>query len=306
MTNVLANLLLATAVAAPLLGLLGRWHWFFDLFNHFRPQETLFLFTAACLLWAFRRPRTALVAAAVWALCALTLAPYWVPRPAVSEDAPTIKILFSNVYTDNRDSGRLLATIATKAPDVVFVAEINARWKDELDRGLPGYPYRFAVPREDNFGIGVYSKQPITATAETLGRAGVPSLRCETRLRGRTAVLWATHPIPPIAGKDWTLWKEQLTNLGDRIAAEKDPTILVGDLNSTPWCETFRRVRGGRLTDAALGRGLRGTFPVAWPSFMRVPIDNFLHSREFGATRREILPSIGSDHLPVYAEFELN
>jgi endonuclease/exonuclease/phosphatase family metal-dependent hydrolase len=50
---------------------------------------------------------------------------------------------------------------------------------------------------------------------------------------------------------------------------------------------------------ARLGFGVKTSWPVPVPSFLRIPIDHCLLSDDFHVTSVEVGSSIGSDHLPL-------
>jgi endonuclease/exonuclease/phosphatase (EEP) superfamily protein YafD len=80
------------------------------------------------------------------------------------------------------------------------------------------------------------------------------------------------------------------------------PTLVLGDLNVTPWSPHFRALlREGRLADSARGFG----WQASWPAYslpLRIAIDHCLVSAEFTVLRRRLGPHVGSDHLPVFVE----
>ena len=85
-----------------------------------------------------------------------------------------------------------------------------------------------------------------------------------------------------------------------------EPTILLGDLNTTPWSHHFRRLlKQTRLLDSLRGHGVQGSWPSFLPAPLRIPIDHVLHSPEVAITGRAIGPDANSDHLPVIVDFGL-
>jgi endonuclease/exonuclease/phosphatase (EEP) superfamily protein YafD len=80
--------------------------------------------------------------------------------------------------------------------------------------------------------------------------------------------------------------------------------VLAGDLNLTMWNRGYRPlVDVAGLHNARKGHGIGPTWPALWP--VGVPIDHVLASPDVGFRTFRVLPSIGSDHLPVAAEFSV-
>jgi endonuclease/exonuclease/phosphatase (EEP) superfamily protein YafD len=90
----------------------------------------------------------------------------------------------------------------------------------------------------------------------------------------------------------------QLRELGDFVKRSPLPTIVAGDLNSTPWSVAFRDVvsRSG-LRDSALGLGVHGTWNAH--TWIRIPIDHALIPPKAVVVRRAVGPDVGSDHFPL-------
>jgi hypothetical protein len=82
--------------------------------------------------------------------------------------------------------------------------------------------------------------------------------------------------------------------------------LFFGDLKDVAWSRStllFRKISG--LLNPRLGRGCYSTFHTQY-KFLRWPLDHLLHSEEFSLNKIQVLPEVGSDHLPVYAKLELN
>ncbi|HEX8639468.1 MAG TPA: endonuclease/exonuclease/phosphatase family protein, partial [Pyrinomonadaceae bacterium] len=71
------------------------------------------------------------------------------------------------------------------------------------------------------------------------------------------------------------------------------------------WSRTtrlFQKISG--LLDPRVGRGLYPTFPVAHP-LVRCPLDHVFHSVHFRLVELKRLPSVESDHFPMYISLSL-
>ena len=85
------------------------------------------------------------------------------------------------------------------------------------------------------------------------------------------------------------------------------PKICVGDLNITPWSPYYRSfVERTKLVNARNGFGLL----PSWPTFLffkclMLPLDHCLVSDDIRVADARTGEPIGSDHLPLIVEIEL-
>ena len=284
----------------------------------FRVQAAVLLAAHFGFCLALRRPRWAVVFAVllafnVWAV----LRPALPPLIAVTEASrPPIKILFANVLTSNPDPARLLTLIATEAPDLIALIEINRRWETQLTPVLASaYPFHISRPREDNFGLAVFSRLPPSGgRVEFFADVETPSLDFTLPHGDRHIRVLVTHPLPPGDAGNTALRDQHLAGLADWMIfvagltppdAPPLPVLILGDLNATPWCPPLRRLlTTSRLRPAAVGRAaLAGTWPVAIP-FLHIPLDHALLNDDLACTSYRLGPDIGSDHYPFILEVQ--
>ncbi len=293
------------ACAATALGFLGRFWWFADLFSHFRVQYLVGLVVAGALMLLGRQLKTATVFFAFAAANLVCVAPLFFGGEQPVAATPALRLMLANVNSNTGDPSRVLAAIAAIDPDVVALEEITPRWMEALAPLRKNYPHVLAEPREDNFGIVLFSKLPLERPrVAEIGGAGVPTLIASVAAGGAPLDIVATHPLPPYGREYSEMRNEQLERLAEAVDASR-PVVLLGDLNTTPWNHYFRRfVERSGLRNGARGHGLQFT----WPSFFlpaRIPIDHVLCSPSVTVLRLAIGPDVGSDHLPVVAEVAL-
>jgi endonuclease/exonuclease/phosphatase (EEP) superfamily protein YafD len=295
------------ACIATLAGFLGRHSWFLDLFSHFRLQYLAGLLGVGLLL-AIGRRRVAAAGMLVFAGINLAvMAPHFVGwRPVVPDGVSSARVMMFNVNTRRGDPVRARRAIEEADPDIVVLAEIDARWVADLHWLHESHPHVCLMPREDNFGIGLFSRLPL-AGAEVVhaGEAGVPSIVARVHAAGDIVTVIATHPLPPDSAGDWRLRNDQLARLPELVPAS-GPVLLLGDLNTTPWNYFFRRLlRTTGLRDSARGFGAFPTWLVENP-LMAIPLDHCLHSPDVAILRRRVGPPAGSDHRPLIVEFAVS
>lgn len=292
------------ACAATLFGFLGRLSWFLDLFSHFRVQYLIGLAALGILLLVGRRRRIAVTFLVFAFINLLLVAPlYFGSKGTTLEGAPALRAMLLNVNTRLGDAERVRSVIVSVDPDILVLEEINSRWMADLAWLTNSHPYYLAQPREDNFGIGLFSKLPLAESKVTyIGDAEVPSILATVSAGPTNLSIVATHPLPP-GGRNYSRWRnEQLDLLPDYIQSSS-PVLLLGDLNVTPWNHHFRRLlkRTG-LKDSSQGFGIQPTWPNYSP-LLRIPIDHCLHSSSISIVDRQIGEDVSSDHYPLIVDF---
>lgn len=297
----------SVACAATCFGFLSRFFWILDLFSHFRAQYFVALTIFGLLLLTLRRRRTAFVFLACAAINLSTIITFYLGenRPTPSS-TPTLRAMLLNVNTRRGDVRRVRQVVETFDPDIVVLEEISSRWVAQLQWLTKSHPHTCIQPSEDNFGIGLFSRWPLTESdVVSIGEAGMPSIAAIVNTGSISFRLIATHPLPPIGPTYSRLRNDQLDRLADHVTSTS-PCILMGDLNVTPWSHHFQRLlkRTG-LKDSSQGRGVQPTWPSHNP-FLWIPIDHFLHSPHIHVVKREIGPNAGSDHYPVIVDFVIN
>ena len=224
------------ACVATLFGFLGRLWWFFDLFSHFRVQYAVGLSICGVLLLLGRRWKTALALLAfACANLALVLPLYLGGSEAPPVGTPTVRAMLVNVNQRLGSAERVRDVVSARDPDILVLEEISSRLMSDLAWLGDSHPHSPARPREDNFGIGIFSKWPLVdAEVIFIGSAEIPSIVATIVMQETKVRVVATHPAPP-AGGQYSQWRnEQLDELADYLRSPL-PVLLIGDLNATPW-----------------------------------------------------------------------
>lgn len=292
-------------VLATLLGRVGSGGWFTDLFSHFPVQYALLLGPTVIALLVSRRWRSALVLTLGLAVNLAVVVPAYfgelAPLPA---GATPWRAMLLNVHTANDDHERTGEAIAACDPDLLVLEEVSEAWMDGLAEYLAPFPHREVVPRDDNFGIGLFSKRPFTkCEVLDLGPSSVPSILAHLESGPESFAVLATHPLPPSRAWYWRQRNEHLAAIPRLVDRLSVPLLLLGDLNTTPWNGHFRHLlRDSGLADSTRGRGVHPTWPASLGPF-GIPLDHCLHSPEIVVTSHEVGAAVGSDHLPVIVEF---
>ncbi len=221
----------------------------------------------------------------------------------------TVKLMIANVYMENRNYKGLSELINTYTPDIVLAVEVDQAWHLNIKENT-NYHHIIAKPLNNTYGMALYSNYKLSnETIEFLVEDDVPSIHTKVTLpSGRELLLHCLHPKPP-APQESTQTTErdgELLLVGKRVKQADMAAIVAGDLNDVAWSYTttlFQKISG--LLDPRIGRGMYSTFHVKAP-FFRFPLDHAFASKHFKLKSLKRLPSIDSDHFPIFIEFALD
>jgi endonuclease/exonuclease/phosphatase (EEP) superfamily protein YafD len=291
---------------ATLAGFGGRLWWVLDLFSHFQVQYFFLIVLFTVVLLLLKRLRTAASLGACAALNLALISPYYLDQPRITGNVRSLRAVSINVNTANESYDLARRFIDESNPDLVLLMEVNGAWVRSLSEIESRYPHHKAIPREDNFGIALYSRLPFARCEIVyLGKAGVPSILAELDSGGELISILCTHPVPPISAEYSRIRNDQIEAVSQYLASISGPKVLIGDLNVSPWSVYFRALakRAG-VIDASAGFGIGPTWPTH-RALLRIPIDLCLVSPEIGVDNRMIGPNIGSDHFPLLVDLAL-
>lgn len=212
-----------------------------------------------------------------------------------------ISLLNANVLMTNREYARLLQMVEEHDPDVLLLLEADSEWERAIAPLVDHYPYRLSEPLPNTYGLILLSRLPMNGRIRHVLQPGVPSAEVFVTLRdGQEIALHALHPEPPLPGDDSGERDAELVMVGRRVRTEGRAAIVIGDLNDVAWSRTsrlFRKVAG--MSDPRVGRGLYPTYNANYP-LLRWPLDHLFVSPHFELMQIDLLPDIGSDHLPIF------
>ena len=220
------------------------------------------------------------------------------------EHHESIKLLICNVFEDNKDTDRLKNLIKTVKPDLFLLAEVNKRWTDAMSEFESEYRHNIIQPLENTYGLALYSKfELVEKEVKFIVENDIPSFHTRIKLpSGDTIKLFCLHPRPPVPTENHRSLERdaELLTVGKIIEKLNEPTIVAGDLNDVAWSRTtklFQKI--SNLLDPRVGRGLYNSFHADhW--FLRFPLDHVFHSNHFRLGELRRMPSVGSDHFPIF------
>jgi endonuclease/exonuclease/phosphatase (EEP) superfamily protein YafD len=301
---------LAGTVAATVAAALAPFGWPFELFAHFRWQlgaAALLLSLAALTL---RRPGLAALAVATLALQWLPVA--WRSSDSIAEPArgdcigDDLRVVTANAWFENTQPAALLDWLARSDADVIVLQEVTPALAAALEPLARRYPYRKVLARDDPYGIALLSRWPAVAIEPIdFAADGLPSLVATLDVRDRTLQVVALHARWPILPELQAARDRALQRAARLVATRPDTTILLGDLNLTPYAPAFTRLLAASgLRDALAGEVWRPTWQAGfWP--LALPIDHVLVPRSACVVSHETGPYVGSDHRPLRVTLRL-
>ena len=292
---------------ATLIGFFDRFWWPFELLAHFRIQYFVLTLFFSCIFFFQKKLKIAFILLIFAIINFSLIIPFYFnnsdfPNPKL----PKLRAMFANLRTSNTNYYKTLNIIKKYKPDFWVVEEINAQWLNKLYVLTNDYPHYTAQSREDNFGIGIFSKISLkNSEIVYIGKTEVPSVVAQINFDGKLLTIFGTHPLPP-TGKNYAKFRNnQLEAIPEFLKRYSSPIILIGDLNVTPWSYYFKRLlKDSNLIDSSKGRGIQPTWPtMLFP--LLIPIDHCLHSQDIIITDKKVGENIGSDHYPLIIDFQI-
>jgi len=320
----MSDYLLGLTIAAfaisllPFLPLLPITHWSVRIFDYIRIQY-LFVQCAVLIAFSFMIKEGETIQLLAY-LCLWTsilyqislVAPYLaiyrlMGRP--ESTAHSISMISLNVLQKNSEYQRTIKLIRDYQPDLILTMESNAEWDSALQVLEADYPYHHKIPLENRYGMHLYSRlETVSFESHFLISEDRPSIKAEmVDQAGNEFIFWGVHPPPPSPTEMPTSRQKdaELVKLAKLIRAEKAMTIVAGDFNNVCWSKASKLfARISQLKDARKKNGVHPSFPVK-PILFRFPLDLLFHSEGIQINQLKTLEDVGSDHLPIFAQFTL-
>ena len=285
----------------------GQWHRLLELFSHFRLQYlgVSVLLTLAFLLMKWRN--YTLLGLATVAFNGWFVLPWYLPANNADVAESDLTILLANVQVSNDSADRFLALVADEQPDVIVIQEATPDWLGMIAAIHADYPHRVGEPREDPFGIALYSRLPLDSSAiNASAPMGFPDIAARIRLGEGYLNLISTHPLPPLGAANYSSRNVQLDGVARLASRTPGPLVVIGDLNISMWAHHYQRlVAIAGLENAREGFGVKPTWPLFLP-FAMIPIDHCLVSTGISVVAFDTGPPIGSDHLPILVSLAID
>jgi len=258
-----------------------------------------------------------LIGSLVWQTAhVIQFSPLWSKEvPASDGDAPTIRLLISNLDYENGDREPVSQQLSENKPDVLLLVEFDQDWKDQLTELRSQFKFHHEEVRGEGLGMALWSDLPINQIeTRFLVSERRPSIWAQLELdSGQRLNFIGVHPTPPglldstgETRRDSRVRDAELILIAKEVSHRNDEEwVIAGDFNDVAWSHTtrlFKRVSG--LRDPRVGRSFMGTYMAEYPP-LRCPIDHVFLSKGFSIADLSRKRISGSDHFAVLATVSL-
>ena len=310
---VICTILTVTVTVLPLS---QRTHWAIRSMDFPRLQIAVFIASVLIAIIFFldeQLPLTLLLIAAnllclIWQLWwVLPYTMLWPPEVKSSKEyspKQNLSIITSNVLTPNRNAKALIELVNKHQPDILVTLESDIWWEQQLSVLESDMPFTVKCPLDNLYGMHLYSRLKLhDQEISFLVEEDIPSIHVSIELRtGDKVRAHFIHPAPPSPTENTKSAERdaELVVVARSVEKSNQPVLVTGDLNDVAWSSTtrlFRKISG--LLDPRIGRGMFNTYNAKYP-LLRWPLDHLFHSDHFTLRSIQRLPSIGSDHFPLF------
>lgn len=295
-----------------MVGYLRSSFWIAELFANFHLQYAwAFLMIIPVLIMA-KRPVWLTAATFGFIFNFVTLLPFYFQPAAqaipITTNPETLSIMHANINFNTTDFVPMARLVQEQDPDVLVVVELPSTNYQAFDELIPEYKLQYHLPGRARLGMAFFVKPELTAQFEKVyfsQHTDYPSISTRVITQTQQTIQFALiHPPPPITEHTQQVRNDILLGAAAWAAAQTEPVVVLGDFNATSWSKIFNELlETGRLKDSRLNNGVQPSWPSFLPKAFRIPIDHVL-VRDLTVIDRQILPNVGSDHLPVLVKIQ--
>ncbi len=256
---------------------------------------------------------------------------YFSPQNLSTSNTQPLKIFSLNNSWHKTEPKTLIEIIKREKPDIAFLQEIT---RNHIRKSFPKlkaeYPYQTSDDLK-GYRAAILSKYPIEFK-ENLHLAGHSEVqqRAIIKINQQLIVVYNIQTISPwirlrkilpfltIPVYEFSQRTAEIKDLIKRLKKETLPVIVAGDFNLSEQSQDYYYLRQV-LTDSwkVSGIGFGLTWPAGWRLDFLIPnstwkldyplfrIDYIWYSNHWFSQSAEVLPTTGSDHLPLVAELVL-
>lgn len=244
----------------------------------------------------------------------LWFAPFFFPKSQMETD-DAIRLVSFNFYPQNQQIEAATNWLLEQDADLIFLQDIP----QPLPALEAAYPYHEYNPSDA--GLVVFSRFPILTSNEFQLVDASYQQRLILDIEGQSIIFYNLHLLMPLNEReeDFLLLRydesrrnQQIAELIASATAETLPLMLVGDFNMSEWSPVYQSL-ASHYQDAF--RQVSWGLGASWPAGESEELPNFLPpltrldylwlSPELEALSLSTGIALGSDHLPLIAEFRM-
>ena len=284
---------------ATVLGFFGSTWWLFDFAANFRAHLAVVLLIVALLYALVFSKATGLFFMAMALLNGLLVLPLYTSSQEPSANDDTLQIVSFSVEQRTSIRDQTFRWIDTLDADLILLLDSTDDWNRATDQ-LEGYTVQPQIPVDRTFGITILSPDGVEAQLLRISRLRDSAVRIEAAIGAEPIAIYAVQARPMTNESDANDRDAYLAEIARMARAETIPTIVVGDLQATPWSHAFRDLTAtADLKNSLDSFGLQATWPADRWALFRLPLDHLLHSPDLTTVDRYLGPTFGVDHRPI-------
>jgi endonuclease/exonuclease/phosphatase (EEP) superfamily protein YafD len=274
-----------------------------ELAVHFALHGLIASLVVIPILWLTKHKTTAVVCVLAAAYFGFLTQPwiFFFVEPQIQR-TDVYRVLAWNILATNEDTHEIESVIRDVDPDILILIEVRPNLLENLPFVEKTFPASQVITHWGGMGIAVFSK--LTDTEFSVERFEIqimPSIVAHLKSKdgSRKMDLVAMHTFSPTPPARAMVRDRQLAAFREWSTRQSDPICLAGDLNTTPWTNSFIDLEKAGFRDSRRGVGNL----ASWPSFLGdlgIPIDHVFTHGECSVANRRLLTGVnGSDHRPV-------
>jgi endonuclease/exonuclease/phosphatase (EEP) superfamily protein YafD len=218
------------------------------------------------------------------------------PQPAAATTSTGLRVASLNLWFENPEIDAVADILPAVDADVIVFSEYTVEHRTALEASPSArdFPYRSQRIGRRATGMAIWSRFPIV-DEDRLAGAG-RSIAIDVRGPDGDMRIVGMHLPTPIS--DFTAWRTELTDAAEIGRSAEEPTLLIGDLNSSYWHPPFRHLLDSGFVDAHAANG--SGFSTSWPADRWIPpfvrLDHALTAGGLVSTDVDDFDVPGSDH----------
>ncbi|MEL6112392.1 MAG: endonuclease/exonuclease/phosphatase family protein [Pseudomonadota bacterium] len=289
--------------------------WPLSLLVHFLPHVLWAGVGLAALALLLKRPVSGVLALAACLVCFEQIAAVGARSTTVIDDTmrivPTFRIAHANLLGQERALRKFAEQVGDQRPHIIALTELPDNEGARLAKStFEDYRYTRLSKANRASRTLLLSKYPFAErrsprlshpyAAEAL--VTLPSTGTRSPQVIRIITIHPDAPLTPQRTRNRNRVIKDVFTSVDARAQNALPTLVIGDLNATPWSNALRQLadQSGlrRLTSLKMLDQMSGTWVSTVPG-IGIPIDHAYATADLAAPYYQVNGAIGSDHFPI-------